>query len=161
MGGAMICVMVALFVGAAFVSDIRSMRIPNVLTVSFFAAGMVVHLYTGGLDGVVYALLGGLAGLVPLIVIYSLKGIGAGDVKFFAALGTIVGAVNVLHVLMYSILYGGLLGALLLAYNRTLGRKLMLGIVSVFVSSKVEGTKFPFMIAVVPGVVTAWYFVPA
>lgn len=157
----MICVMVALFVGAAFVSDIRSMRIPNVLTVSFFAAGMVVHLYTGGLDGVVYALLGGLAGLVPLIVIYSLKGIGAGDVKFFAALGTIVGAVNVLHVLMYSILYGGLLGALLLAYNRTLGRKLMLGIVSVFVSSKVEGTKFPFMIAVVPGVVTAWYFVPA
>lgn len=158
-GGVIVCAMVVLFVGAAFVSDIRSMRIPNGLTASFFGAGILFHSFADGLSGAVYALLGGLAGLLPLMILYVLRGIGAGDVKFFAALGTLIGALNVLQVMMYSILFGGLLGVLLLAYNRTLGRKVMLGIVSVLVTSKVEGgTKFPFMIAVVPGVITAWIF---
>ncbi|SEN85702.1 prepilin peptidase [Paenibacillus sp. OV219] len=161
MGGVFVSTMVVLLVAAAFVNDIRSMRIPNALTASFFGAGVLYHLIAEGLAGAGYALVGGLAGLLPLLVLYALRGIGAGDVKFFAALGAVIGAVNVLYVLMNSILYGGLLGALMLAFNKASGRKLMSGIVSVLVTSKTEGTRFPFMIAVVPGVITAWYFIPA
>ncbi|AZN43002.1 A24 family peptidase [Paenibacillus albus] len=159
MGGIVVSTMVVLLVAAAFISDIRSMRIPNKLTVSFLGAGVLYHLIAEGLNGVGYSLLGALAGLLPLLILYALRGIGAGDVKFFAALGALIGAVNVLHVLTSSVLYGGLLGVLMLAFNKTPRKRLMLGIVSVLVTSKTEGTRFPFMIAVVPGVITAWYFI--
>ncbi|MBM7566936.1 A24 family peptidase [Paenibacillus sacheonensis] len=162
------CIMAGLFVIAAFVSDIRSMTIPNRLNLAFLAAGAAYHLLAGGFAGGTQALAGFAAGLVPLLLLYLLKGIGAGDVKFFASLGTVVGMAAVLQIFMYAVLYGGLMGLIMLFVNRSFGRRILFGAASVIVAesrlraweaSFADGgsLRFPFMIAVVPGALTAWY----
>ncbi|MFC4811055.1 A24 family peptidase [Paenibacillus sp. GCM10023250] len=160
------------FVAAAFASDIRKMTIPNRLNAVFFAAGALYHLAAGGWNGGLQALLGAAAGLIPMLLLYGLKGIGAGDVKFFAALGAIVGAAAVLQVMMYAILYGGLLGLAFLLLRRNFARRLLLGAVSVIAAESrlaaawetniagSGGLRFPFMVAVLPGAVTAWCIAP-
>ncbi|NBD27660.1 A24 family peptidase [Paenibacillus glycinis] len=163
-------IMAALFIGAAFISDIKSMTISNKLNVGFLAAGISYHVIAGGVAGGLHALAGAAAGLVPLLLLYLLKGIGAGDVKFFAALGAILGMEDVLQVMMYAILYGGLMGAVTLLFNRSFGRRLLFGAVSVIVAeSRLQAweasfansgsLRFPFMIAVLPGAVTAWFMI--
>lgn len=160
--------MAALFVGAAFVSDIRTMTIPNRLNVVFLSLGIGYHAATGGVNGGLASIAGAAAGLAPLLVLYALKGIGAGDVKFFAALGAMVGMGDVLHIFMYAVLYGGLIGLIMLCISRSFGKRLLLGAASVLVAgSRLQAWKdsfahsgslrFPFMIAVVPGAATAWY----
>ncbi|SFI99568.1 prepilin peptidase CpaA [Paenibacillus sp. UNC496MF] len=164
-------ILALLFVAAAFVCDIRKMTIPNRLNAVFFAAGAVYHVAAGGWNGGLQALLGAAAGLVPLLLLYALKGIGAGDVKFFAALGAVVGPAAVLQVLMYAILYGGLLGLAFLLLKRTFARRLLGVAVSVIAADSrlaawetniagSGGLRFPFMIAVLPGAVTAWCMAP-
>ncbi|WP_308635957.1 A24 family peptidase [Paenibacillus silvisoli] len=161
-------VLAAILIGLAFVYDIRQLRIPNLLTVSFFAAGLLYQLVADGWHGAAFSLAGALAGFLPLLVLYALKGIGAGDVKLFGALGAVVGAEQTLQVLLYSILYGGVFGAALLVLNQTFARRMLLLGVSLFSqnrdllaggveSLKKERLRFPFMIAVLPGAVTAWF----
>ncbi|SFS47473.1 prepilin peptidase CpaA [Paenibacillus sp. BC26] len=162
-------VLAALLIGIAFVCDVRAMRIPNKLTLSFFSAGLIYHLSSDGLSGAAFSLLGVLAGVFPLLALYLLKGIGAGDVKLFGALGALVGAAFSLQVLMYSILYGGLFGIVVLVMNQTFAKRLMVFTVSLlalsrnlhadgFTPLKKDGLRFPFMIAVVPGAITACCF---
>ncbi|SDW45810.1 prepilin peptidase CpaA [Paenibacillus sp. CF384] len=159
----------ALLLGIAFVCDVRAMRIPNKLTLTFFASGLIYHLSSEGLSGVIFSVIGVLAGVLPLIALYMLKGIGAGDVKLFGALGAIVGAALSMQVLMYSILYGGLFGIVLLVLNQTFAKRIVAFAVSLFalprnlhtdgfMTLKKNGLRFPFMIAVVPGAITTCCF---
>ncbi|GGD76676.1 A24 family peptidase [Paenibacillus nasutitermitis] len=160
----------ALLLAAAFISDIRAMRIPNMLTVSFFAAGCMFHLVCSGLEGVYHSLLGAAAGFLPLLAIYLLKGIGAGDVKLFGALGAWIGAAAVVQVFMYAILYAGAVGAVLLFFNGKFGRRLKAWLYSFFIPAvgrkresirelAAEGLRFPFMLAVAPGALTFWLMI--
>ncbi|MBW7476553.1 prepilin peptidase [Paenibacillus oenotherae] len=151
----------------ALISDIKSMRIPNWLTVSFFVAGCCYQVAAGGWEGGWVSLLGALSGFAPLLVLYAFKGIGAGDVKLFAALGVWIGTTAVLQVLIYAILYGGAVGMMLLFFYRPFGRRIITGVVmlvnpgylnksAIIQSLGKNGLRFPFMIAVAPGAVTAW-----
>lgn len=160
----------ALLLLAAFISDIRAMRIPNVLTASFFVAGCCYHLFAGGINGGYHSLLGALAGFLPLLAIYALKGIGAGDVKLFGALGAWIGAAAVVQVMMYAILYAGAAGAVLLFFHSKLGRSMKAWLYSLLVPNvwskresfkelAAEGLRFPFMLAVAPGALTFWLII--
>ncbi|MFD1957353.1 prepilin peptidase [Paenibacillus thailandensis] len=153
---------------SAFITDIRRMIIPNKLTAFFFAAGLIYHLVASGWGGGGSALLGAAAGAIPLLLLYAAKGIGAGDVKLFGALGAWVGPSAALYVLMYSILYAGAIGLVMLFISRPFTRRVFTGAVSLFVpgmglsqagwlSWAKEGKKFPFMLAVVPGALSAWW----
>ncbi|MBB3112928.1 prepilin peptidase CpaA [Paenibacillus phyllosphaerae] len=159
----------ALLLMAAFISDVRSMRIPNWLTLPALAAGLLYHVVMGGLSGATAALTGAGAGFLPLMLLYLLKGIGAGDVKLFAALGAWVGPLLVLQTLMYAILYAGAVGVILVLALRPFGRRVLNGI-AILVSSGMpdrarqlmhlstaKTMKFPFMLAALPGALTAWY----
>ncbi|WP_219838690.1 prepilin peptidase [Paenibacillus sp. R14(2021)] len=169
MEGVFAGILAVLFIGTALVSDIRSMIISNKLNIAFFASGIIVHAAMSGLTGGVGALLGAAAGMFPLLLLYLLKGIGAGDVKFFAALGAVIGVGPVLQILMYAILYGGVFGLVMLLINRSFSRRFLFGAMSIVIAeSKVQAwetsfankkaLRFPFMIAVVPGALTALYF---
>ncbi|MFC4776817.1 prepilin peptidase [Paenibacillus sp. GCM10023252] len=157
-------------------TDIREMRIPNSLTVSFLAAGLLLQLIAGGWSGGWEAAMGAGAGFLPMLMLYVLRGIGAGDVKLFAALGAWVGAELVLHVMVYSILYAGCIGVAWLAVKHSFGLRLAAVMSASLAASLVDigpnrrswrdwirwassGTRFPFMLAVVPGAVTVWYVV--
>ncbi|MFC5648320.1 prepilin peptidase [Paenibacillus solisilvae] len=152
----------------AFIHDVRVMKIPNRLTISFIIAGIIYQSVVYGMSGSIHSFLGAAAGFIPLLVLYALKGIGAGDVKLFAALGAWIGASLVVQVLIYAILYAGAAGVVLIFVNGSFGRRVMRAVISMITPSaggKVEaiktwskdGLRFPFMIAVVPAALTAWF----
>ncbi|UVI33568.1 A24 family peptidase [Paenibacillus spongiae] len=154
----------------ALVSDVRTMRIPNALTVPAFAAGLIYHLAVEGMEGSVYAIVGAFTGFAPFFVLHLLKGIGAGDVKLFAALGAWIGSYSVLQTMMYAILYAGAVGLALLLMRRSFSQRVMAWAVMLLVPRQSgrmalpgleagKALRFPFMIAAVPGAVTAWLMI--
>ncbi|MBI5441575.1 MAG: prepilin peptidase [Deltaproteobacteria bacterium] len=100
------------FFAFACVTDTLSSRIPNALTVSLFAAGVVLNAWTEGPPGLLAALLGCAAGLGLLLLPYLMGGMGGGDVKTFGALGALLGAKPILQVFIYTALFGGALSLL-------------------------------------------------
>jgi prepilin peptidase CpaA len=100
----------------AFV-DLRTRRVPNVLTGSLAGAGVVLS--ASGVTGVpVWSSLAGLAlGLALMLPGHLIGATGAGDVKLFAAAGAVMGAGRVLPAFLYVMLAGGVI-ALLVAVKR-------------------------------------------
>ena len=91
----------------ACVTDLRSRRIPNALTVTGAAAGIGYHLWTGALAGLSFSALGWLVGALIFIVPFALRGLGGGDVKLLAALGAWLGPEEVFWVALYTGVAGG------------------------------------------------------
>lgn len=94
---------------AACVTDLRSSRVPNVLTGSAVAIGLVAHVTLPGGHGVVGALLGFAAGLAVFFPFFALGGLGGGDVKLMAALGTWIGWSPILWTALYGAVAGGVI----------------------------------------------------
>lgn len=114
----------------ATITDLRSRRIPNWLTLAAIIAGLALHLFAGGwseLGSALSALL--LCGAVFLF--FNLAGgMGAGDVKLIAAEGCLLGLPNAGVLLACTGICGGIL-AVGLAVSRgrlrqTLGNVLAL-----------------------------------
>jgi prepilin peptidase CpaA len=105
--------MTAMFIGlcvAVFVYDILFRRVPNQLIVIALLIHAVDLIWTGsGINGinVSQSLLGGAIGLALFIPFYALKAMGAGDVKFFALLGLLLGSQTLLPVWLISSLMAG------------------------------------------------------
>jgi prepilin peptidase CpaA len=89
--------------------DWRSRRLPNWLTVSGFAVGIVVNTAFFGWAGAKTAFLGAGIALAILLPVVLLRGLGAGDWKLMGALGAIVGKDESLHVLIVTIFVAGLI----------------------------------------------------
>jgi prepilin peptidase CpaA len=83
----------------AAVTDLRSRRIHNVLTVPVFLAGVVWALATGGLAGVGGGVAGAMILGVPFILLFLFAGGGAGDAKLMLAIGPWVGWLGAVVVL--------------------------------------------------------------
>ena len=102
---------------AACVTDLKSRRIPNVLTFGSAVAAIGYHLATAGFDGFVVAIAGWFAGLALLFVPFALGGMGGGDVKLMAALGAWVGAAFSVWIVLYAGIAGGVLALVVAAYQ--------------------------------------------
>jgi prepilin peptidase CpaA len=94
----------------ACVFDVRTRRIPNVLTMSAAVAGMLYHLAMSGLGGLQTAAAGWILGLLLLLPYFALGGMGGGDVKLVAALGAWLGPWETFWLAMYAGIAGGVLG---------------------------------------------------
>jgi prepilin peptidase CpaA len=99
---------------AACVTDLRSRRIPNVLTFGAALAGLVFHVITGGFAGFEQAIGGWTVGAMVFAIPFALGGLGAGDVKLLAALGAWLGPVTTLWLALYTGVAGGI-GAVVVA----------------------------------------------
>ena len=76
----------------AVIEDIRNHRISNNLVLITFVSGLGFHLVNSGLTGIIgFVLAGSATGFFALLPFYILGGMGAGDVKFFAAIGLFLG----------------------------------------------------------------------
>ncbi len=93
---------VAAFVTAAAISDLRTRRLPNWLTVPAFAAGVLMHTVVNGVSGLGFALLGFATGFGILLVLWLIGGGGGGDVKLMGALGAWLGVSLTLGVFIVS-----------------------------------------------------------
>ena len=101
---------IAIGVGlVACVTDLRSRRIPNVLTFGAAAAGLVYGGVTGGWSGLGGAALGWLIGAAAFIVPFALGGLGGGDVKLLGALGAWLGPADAIWVALYTGVAGGVM----------------------------------------------------
>jgi prepilin peptidase CpaA len=93
--------------GAGCVADLRTRRIPNVLTLGAAAGAFGHHLATAGLPGLGFALAGWGVGLLMFLPVFVLKGIGGGDVKLLAALGAWLGPGQAVWLCLFTALAGG------------------------------------------------------
>ena len=104
----------AIVLGTAIWTDLRSGLIPNRLTFSTMGLAILLHGWLNGFPGMVYSLTGLGTGFALFIFFYLTGGMGAGDVKLMAAIGAIIGAYGVLISGVLAIMAGGIyaLGAL-------------------------------------------------
>ena len=79
---------ISAFVFAIAFGDLWKRTIPRSLTVAAAVAGLAYHAWFGGLEG---SLAAGVAGLLLGLLLFALRGIGGGDAKLIAALGTLLG----------------------------------------------------------------------
>lgn len=91
----------------ACVSDLRTRRIPNVLTLSAAGGALLFHGAAGGWSAAGWSLGGLLVGALLFFPVFALRGMGAGDVKLLAAVGAWVGPGQVTAVALATCLVGG------------------------------------------------------
>jgi prepilin peptidase CpaA len=117
MSEAVVVVVLAACGFASIVIDIRTRRVPNVLTFGLALTGVALAaLQMTGLS-VWNALAGLLLGLALMLPGHVIGATGAGDVKLFAAAGTLLGPGAVVFAFLYTALAGGLL-AIIVALAR-------------------------------------------
>lgn len=116
-------VLVGLLVTAAVI-DWKSYRIPNWLTVSGMAFGLIYNTVAAPIwyQGLLGALAGLAVGLIVLLPVYVLRVLGAGDVKLMAMVGAIVGLSDILNAVLYSLIVGGVAAIAFAIYHRALRR---------------------------------------
>jgi prepilin peptidase CpaA len=96
----------------ACVTDLRSRRIPNVLTFGTAISAVALHSFATGETGFVFSATGWLVGTALFFPFFALGGLGGGDVKLLGAIGALLGGPVVLGVGMYSAAAGGVLAVI-------------------------------------------------
>ncbi|HEY0263067.1 MAG TPA: prepilin peptidase [Granulicella sp.] len=109
---ASLCAIVAAFF------DIRSRRIPNLLTGPALLAGFALHLALDGWRGLLSALAAALLCGGVFLIFYLAGGMGAGDVKLIAACGCLVGLPSSGSLLLLTALSGGVMALVLVLLRR-------------------------------------------
>jgi prepilin peptidase CpaA len=108
----------------AGILDLRFRRIPNWLTVSGFAAGIVVNTVLFRWPGLKAALLGAALGLGLLLPFVLIRSLGAGDFKLAGALGACVGLRPLLAILFVTVLVAGVMALAVVIYKGRLAQTL-------------------------------------
>jgi prepilin peptidase CpaA len=113
---------VVLVAGVACAIDLRTRRIPNVVTMGAAAAAVAFSVATGGLAGGLNAIAGLVVGAALMFVPFALGGMGAGDVKLLGALGAWLGPVDAVWLVLYTGIAGGAIALVMAALTGYLGQ---------------------------------------
>lgn len=148
----------------ALYHDIKEQKIKNYVTYSAAFVGLTVNVAEHGLDGLVFSLVGGLTPIMVLGLWYIVNIMGAGDIKLFAAIGSIMGLPFTMYSFVYSLYFGGFI-ALIILSKRKQFRQRMYRIYEYFCfvaatrkiapyCTKTDShSKFIFSAAIVPGTI--------
>jgi prepilin peptidase CpaA len=109
---------------AAAIYDLAARRIPNGISLAGLAVGLALNGYFAGWPGLGSSLLGGLLGAAIFLGLYVAGGMGAGDVKLFAAVGAMVGPQPLLLIFVLTGLAGGMAALALIVVRGRAGEKL-------------------------------------
>lgn len=150
-------------VGIAAAIDLRTRRVPNVLNAALAALGLAYA--ASGISGVgVWMSLAGLVlGMALMLPGHLFGATGAGDVKLFAAIGTLVGPAHIVPAFIFTALAGGVMALAFAAsrgrLQRTLGQTAALvasgGSTFADIKAPVENNRFPYAPAIAVGCVIA------
>ncbi len=115
----------AFLVLAAGFTDVRSRRIPNWLTLSGLVLGFGLRILFSGTAGAAQSGKGFGLALLIYLPLYLLRGMGAGDVKLMAAVGSLAGPENWLYIFLATAITGGFLSLVVIARKRRLRQTLI------------------------------------
>ena len=101
-------VLIACVIGC--VTDLRARRLPNILTLPLWLAGLVFATATGGVSGLGGAFTASVLLAIPYVILFVCAGGGAGDAKMMAALGAWLGLMPGLYTLVVIAFVGGAVG---------------------------------------------------
>ena len=121
---ALVTAVVAIGMGAAAVIDLRTRRIPNILTATLAAIGIGLAAAGFGRVGLGAALLGCLLGLAFMMPGHIFGATGAGDVKLLAAAGALLGPKDTIYAFPYTAIAGGVLALVVAVARRRLSQTL-------------------------------------
>ena len=85
---------------AAAIFDLRTRRIPNIITGPLLAAGFLYAALNGGLEGFVGSAAACVLLALPFVLMFLFAGGGAGDAKFMGAIGAWLGLFHGVIVLL-------------------------------------------------------------
>src|SRR5262247_411032 len=89
--------------------DVRYRRIPNAFVLATLISGLTLNFALAGLSGALQSVGGCVLAFILMFILHVFGAMGAGDVKLFAAVGSLMGANLVLPTFVIVILTGGLL----------------------------------------------------
>lgn len=133
---------------SACVWDIRTQRIPNVLTASAAVAALLFHTAIGGWSGAWLSASGWIVGTLLFFPFFAVRGMGAGDVKLLAAFGAWLGPRDVIYAAVATAIIGALCALVLIA-GRSRTQKTFMHMSALLSSWAVGG------VGVVPGLTLA------
>jgi prepilin peptidase CpaA len=96
-------------VSGAMVTDLRSRRIPNVLTFTAFGAALALRIAFDGWLGLGLALAGALAAPAVLLFAHMGRGLGMGDIKLSIAVGALLGPKLAIASMLCGAVIGGVI----------------------------------------------------
>ncbi len=102
----------------ATISDISSYKIKNSIIISFIIIGLATNIFINT-NNILDYLVATILPIVALFILFALKMLGAGDIKLFCAIGSIVGTFNVAYCIIYSFLAGGAIALVVIIKNRS------------------------------------------
>ena len=160
----------------AVVSDANSRRIPNTLVLVTLMAGVLLHatgpqeipvsegLFTlqPGSVGWLKSTVGALVALMIFLPMYTLRAMGAGDVKLLSGVGAFAGTAAFLNIALWVLLAGGVLAIIRLAV--TGHPRLLLTNMAAVMTGQFKPTqtlwRMPYAVAIAMGVAAhaAWVF---
>jgi prepilin peptidase CpaA len=106
--------------GISAIVDLRSRRVPNPLTMGIAALGIVLAATHVTNVSVTAALVGCALGFVLMLPGHVIGATGAGDVKLFAALGTLLGPAHIVIAFVYTAIAGGIVAVIVAVMRRRL-----------------------------------------
>lgn len=111
--------LVALIVVCVF-TDLTERKIYNIVLFPAVIAALAYHIYTAGMSGGLFSIKGLLIGMALLLVPYIMGGIGAGDVKFLGAIGSLKGSAFIFATFLAGAIVGGIMAVFCLLKNKRL-----------------------------------------
>ena len=145
--------------GAAALSDAASRRVPNALAVAIGMLGIVYELQSDGIQAALLATGTGALVLVVLLLPWSRRMLGGGDVKLAAACAIWMGWERLPTFLLATALAGGLVAVTtaILALRRTVALGVDKGAPPSGVA-RVRAAKVPYSVAIAAGAVVALHW---
>jgi prepilin peptidase CpaA len=116
-------ILIALVLTAA-ISDLRTRRIPNWLSLTGVISGIALNTFLFEWTGLKQSLEGMAIAFGIYFVLYLFRAMGAGDVKLMAAVGAFVGPSNWLMIFMMTALLGGVCAVCILVWNKRMRKTL-------------------------------------
>jgi len=119
---------------AAFIVyyDVRYRRIPNLFVLGLLIGGLTINISFGGFNGALTSVEGFALAFLPMFLIHVFGAMGAGDVKLFGAVGSVIGVSMVPMTFVVVVMLGAVLAIYTMLRSGTMFSTLH-GVLRIFV----------------------------
>ncbi len=104
----------------AVIWDYKECKIPNMLIVIGWAAGLICTVNNGGKAVIPDRLAGALLPVAVLMILFKIRVLGAGDIKLISVMGMFYGVKSVTFIIIYSFIMGAVVALIKMIYKRNL-----------------------------------------